>query len=1171
LTINSINRIIHFIQTQAGSKSKGIFMKYFHVIIAYALVAISINATTIHVPGDQPTIQDGINAASNSDTVLVAPGTYSGPGNSSLHTYGKAIVVKGDMYGTVIQATSGSDTYAFYLNEGEDSTTVITGFTINGFTDGIYLEGGYVGAVSPKLDSLNIVQCSNYGIYCAWGPSNPIITNCLIVGNDNGIWVRESEADAMTVIDNCLFDSNGIAIRSYGKLVVSNTLFKNNEYGVNTYEFLTQTVEIRDCVFWNNSTAAWGAVELHNCQVTYGVIGVSGPRETAANDYLVDSCEFSGITGYVFKGVQNVTISNSIIQNNPGKVFDGEVTLTDTRGDWSIINCQITDNGDGIYIGKGTGFRMIDCIYTGNGSGVRYFSDWCSGSVEIIGCTFSGIVDTVVLVNGDAVNCGMLKSRNILSAPVYISECLFVNNPGNALVLGGHPVFSFNYRVENCTFVNNASNAITLRRVDSVVTLNNNVINSNSGAGIVFTDTSVGTRDISCNDVYENSGGNYVGIPDQTGVNGNISLDPRFCDPASGDFSLAANSPCAPENNTCSTLIGALPVGCDTIARTWYVDTAGNDSTGDGSLGNPFATIQRGIDAAVDADTVLVAPGMYSGPGNDNLHTDGKAILVTGNMDSTIIQYTTGSAPHAFDLRNSSEDSNTVIKGFTIRGFTNGIYMTGASPELDSLRIEQCSNYGIYAGEYGTVSDVAPIIRNSMIFNNTNGIWVRAVGPDTTYIMNCWIYNNADAGVKIDVTGPGGVRPQLVITNCIIRGNNTYGIYYENYFHGVPVIVDSCLFDSNTTSLSGAFRLQNSTVRDGVNGIEGSGTAWIDTVIIDNCMFENLTGYVLKGAARMTISNSTIQNNSGQIYTASTLTDVSRELNLMNCTIINNGGGIEMEMESGLSMSGCIYSGNFGGIDLTEGVRRGVEINQSAFFGNLVDTLITASFSGSWSASPVQVTECIFEGNTGHVLVLGGIIIDSYKYTVQNCTFANNIGSAITVGYFDSTVSITNNVISFNAGSGIAFTDSAIGTKVIACNDVYSNTSGNYVGIPDQTGLNGNISEDPLFCDTANENYSIQDNSPCDSLNNSCGVLMGAYGVSCSCCVGLRGNIDSDSLDLINIADVTYLIDYLFQGGPAPICPKEADVSADDMINIVDLTWLIEFLFQGGQPPEPCS
>jgi polygalacturonase len=47
-------------------------------------------ATTIHVPADQPTIQSGINAASNGDTVLVAPGTYK----ENINFSGKAITLK---------------------------------------------------------------------------------------------------------------------------------------------------------------------------------------------------------------------------------------------------------------------------------------------------------------------------------------------------------------------------------------------------------------------------------------------------------------------------------------------------------------------------------------------------------------------------------------------------------------------------------------------------------------------------------------------------------------------------------------------------------------------------------------------------------------------------------------------------------------------------------------------------------------------------------------------------------------------------------------------------------------------------------------------------------------------------------------------------------------------
>jgi hypothetical protein len=73
------------------------------------------------------------------------------------------------------------------------------------------------------------------------------------------------------------------------------------------------------------------------------------------------------------------------------------------------------------------------------------------------------------------------------------------------------------------------------------------------------------------------------------------------------------------------------------------------------------------------------------------------------------------------------------------------------------------------------------------------------------------------------------------------------------------------------------------------------------------------------------------------------------------------------------------------------------------------------------------------------------------------------------------------------------------------------------------------------------------------------------------CCVGMRGNVNGDDNETPNVSDMTYLISYLFSGGPEPPCFEEADVNADGMINITDMTYLIAFLFSGGPSPAPCQ
>lgn len=73
------------------------------------------------------------------------------------------------------------------------------------------------------------------------------------------------------------------------------------------------------------------------------------------------------------------------------------------------------------------------------------------------------------------------------------------------------------------------------------------------------------------------------------------------------------------------------------------------------------------------------------------------------------------------------------------------------------------------------------------------------------------------------------------------------------------------------------------------------------------------------------------------------------------------------------------------------------------------------------------------------------------------------------------------------------------------------------------------------------------------------------------CCVPpIRGNVDYDVGDNIDISDLVYLVDYMFNGGPEPPCIDEADVDSSGGIDISDLVYLVDFMFTGGPQPTAC-
>lgn len=75
-----------------------------------------------------------------------------------------------------------------------------------------------------------------------------------------------------------------------------------------------------------------------------------------------------------------------------------------------------------------------------------------------------------------------------------------------------------------------------------------------------------------------------------------------------------------------------------------------------------------------------------------------------------------------------------------------------------------------------------------------------------------------------------------------------------------------------------------------------------------------------------------------------------------------------------------------------------------------------------------------------------------------------------------------------------------------------------------------------------------------------------------SCCVGLTGNIDCDPEDMVDLGDLTRLIDYLFISFDPLCCREEANCDGDPdcIIDLGDLTRLIDYLFISFNPLPPC-
>ena len=63
----------------------------------------------------------------------------------------------------------------------------------------------------------------------------------------------------------------------------------------------------------------------------------------------------------------------------------------------------------------------------------------------------------------------------------------------------------------------------------------------------------------------------------------------------------------------------------------------------------------------------------------------------------------------------------------------------------------------------------------------------------------------------------------------------------------------------------------------------------------------------------------------------------------------------------------------------------------------------------------------------------------------------------------------------------------------------------------------------------------------------------------------VRSDINEDTKT--DLADVIFVLAYLFQGGESPLCLDAADVNDNGRVDLSDPIFLLGYLFQGGSPP----
>jgi parallel beta-helix repeat protein len=399
--------------------------------------------------------------------------------------------------------------------------------------------------------------------------------------------------------------------------------------------------------------------------------------ESGHADQCIIDCEGSG-RGVAFTNwegpdsvLYGITILNGYVDTTSNGGGNGAGVYSDYASP-TIINCIFRSNnaygtfahGGGLASLYGTPL-VINCAFLSNtapgGGGI----DVLRSDATIVGCTFIGnAATTSYTVKGGAI-------RDSASSPSLLNNCvLWWNYPDQLSYAAGTSVTSCLIQPGWDQWASNIR--YPMLTSDGHLTAFSDLCLDAGDLGLIPADTYDLDNDGDPNEPipFDIDGdtriaNDFVDIGADEFIDSDLDGLPDWWEAKYFGDTLAADPNDDADNDGLINVDEYEDFSSDPNAAPIYVDKSNSDPNADGTLGNPFSTIQLALDAATDGDTVIVLDSVdnyYTGAGNSELDFRGRRIVL--RADGNITLSTETSVPAV--LVDSVRGTGSALIGFTL-------------------------------------------------------------------------------------------------------------------------------------------------------------------------------------------------------------------------------------------------------------------------------------------------------------------------------------------------------------------------------------------------------------------------------------------------------------------------------------------------------------------------